>query len=453
MATILKKGAKKSWYVRYYDEYGKRRDRSSRTTCYRTAERLAKKLDTDVAEIKSGLVDRYRKQIAQASRSPIGKHLDDYLEHCRREGLSKKHIEEKERHFRDLLQDSTISTLGDLSAEVVDDHLRRLDDEGKAPSTVNTRRKIWISFASWCQKRRRLDYNPLLSVPRRDERGRRVRVRRPLSDEELSRLIAVATPKGRAAWYLAAALGGLRKGDLKALQWRDVDFEQSFIRIRDGKAKREDLIPLHPQLARELAARKPVLAKPLDRVFPAVVTDLTRRKDFLAAGLARVEKYDQGGEVKERIVTEDEEGRVVDLHAMRTTLGTALARRGIAPQIAQQIMRHRDYRTTLRHYTALSLSDAAKVMEELPAVSVGGPPNGPPSRDDLARSGASACENGDEKGSFEKEVGFDVSPEKDLRCASNSQQYRHSGRVTQLARVPPLQGGSSQFESGHAHQH
>ena len=56
---------------------------------------------------------------------------------------------------------------------------------------------------------------------------------------------------------------------------------------------------------------------------------------------------------KMRIVTEDAEGRVIDLPAMRTTLGTQMARQGIAPQIAQRIMGHADYRTTQKHYTVL----------------------------------------------------------------------------------------------------
>ena len=69
-----------------------------------------------------------------------------------------------------------------------------------------------------------------------------------------------------------------------------------------------------------------------------------------------------------RIVCEDPEGRVVDLHAMRTTLGTNLARAGVAPQLAQRIMRHADYRTTHKHYTVLSLTDTAKAIERLPAI-------------------------------------------------------------------------------------
>jgi hypothetical protein len=78
---------------------------------------------------------------------------------------------------------------------------------------------------------------------------------------------------------------------------------------------------------------------------PQTVTDLTRLKDFLRAGLAReVVVTDDAGEPvmigkgkrrrpKTRIVVEDAEGLVIDLHAMRTTLGTKLAQAGVAPRL------------------------------------------------------------------------------------------------------------------------
>jgi len=78
---------------------------------------------------------------------------------------------------------------------------------------------------------------------------------------------------------------------------------------------------------------------------------------------------------KTRIVCEDADGRVIDLHAMRTTLGTNLARAGVAPQIAQRIMRHSDYRTTQRHYTVLGLSDTSSAIAMLPDVKEWVPPN------------------------------------------------------------------------------
>ena len=84
-------------------------------------------------------------------------------------------------------------------------------------------------------------------------------------------------------------------------------------------------------------------------VFPEAVTDATRRKDFERAG-----------------IEPDDQGRVADLHALRTTLGTMLAREGVAPQIAQRIMRHSDYRTTLAYYTDLTVTDAAAAVGRLP---------------------------------------------------------------------------------------
>jgi integrase len=212
------------------------------------------------------------------------------------------------------------------------------------------------------------------SLPRLDEDWDRRRVRRPLNPDELKKLLDAAGDRGRKAWYMAAAYAGLRRSEIRKLAWRDVDFENRCIVVRQGKAKREDYLPLHPDLASEFMAIRPDGCKPTQLVFPTAVTDRTRAKDFLRAGIAREEQVldAEGNPVmvgkrspraKTRIVTEDEEGCVIDLHALRTTLGTELARSGVVPQVAQKIMRHSDYNTTLKHYTRLNLIDTAAELE------------------------------------------------------------------------------------------
>jgi hypothetical protein len=42
-----------------------------------------------------------------------------------------------------------------------------------------------------------------------------------------------------------------------------------------------------------------------------------------------------------------------------------LARGGVTPQVAQRIMRHASYSTTLKHYTALTLRDDAAAIARL----------------------------------------------------------------------------------------
>jgi len=144
-----------------------------------------------------------------------------------------------------------------------------------------------------------------------------------LTGDELRWLLAVAEQRGRKLWYLAAVLAGLRKSELGKLRWTDIDLKQGSITVRNGKAKRIDMIPIHPQLAEQLRRwRDEAMATPQAKVFPQIVTDVTRRKDFLRAGIAREQVIvgDDGQPVmigkgrwrrpKTRIVTEDAGGRV-----------------------------------------------------------------------------------------------------------------------------------------------
>ncbi len=244
---------------------------------------------------------------------------------------------------------------------------------------------------NWCVKRGRISSHMLADLRKEDESQDRRRIRRPLTDDELARLLAAA-PKERQAFYLAAALAGLRRGDMRGIAWGNVDLPGATLTIPAavGKAMREDVIPLHPQLTAALAAMRPPFAGPADKVWPRFPTNVTRLKDFLRAGLARTvytgpdgaelslaqaqalrkasRKAGQRSPVRVRIITTDPEGRVIDLHALRTTLGTQLARAGTAPQVAMKIMRHANYQTTLKHYMVLGLADTAAAVGRLPSI-------------------------------------------------------------------------------------
>jgi integrase len=64
----------------------------------------------------------------------------------------------------------------------------------------------------------------------------------------------------------------------------------------------------------------------------------------------------------------DAQGRTVDVHCLRHTFATLLARNGVSPSIAQKLMRHSDIRLTMNTYTHLDLADTAGAVAALPAL-------------------------------------------------------------------------------------
>ena len=365
----------------WYDYAGKRRERSTRTTDRRAAERILAKHVADSALRREGVIDARQDRFSDENRKPLTEHVADYLAHCRRAEQAEKHVLEKVRHLDRMLTGTGATRIAELTADALERHLHGMAEAHLSARTVNFARQIAVAFLAWAKRTGRVASNPLVVVPKLDERKDRRLIRRPLTDEEIANLMAVADDAGRKAWYMAAAMAGLRKGDLQRLKWADINFKAGTITISDGKAKRVDVISMHEQLAEELMRlRNECPALPLARVFPQTVTNMTRQKDFLRAGLAHRQIItDANGEpvmvgrgkwrhARTRIVTEDAEGRVIDLHALRTTLGTNLARAGVAPQVAMQIMRHSDYKTTLTHYTVLGLSDTSKAIDQLPRI-------------------------------------------------------------------------------------
>ncbi len=381
LGSLFKRGGSGPWIASWYDHDGRRREKSTRTTDKAAADRILAKLVSETALRRDGVIDPAKDRYATEARHPLSTHIGAYVAHCKHVGHAPHHVNQKESHLHRLATDAGLGRLADLTADALERHLSSIRRTGRSARTVNFARQIAVAFMSWCVDTQRTESNPLTVVPKLDDSRDRRHERRPLTDDELARLLAVAAESGRKAWYLAAALAGLRRGDLERLQWRDIDFERQTITIREGKAKRLDMIPMHPDLAEELRLRRTAsMGLATARVFPTVVTNLTRQKDFLRAGLAKREVVrDEDGQPvmvgqgkrrrpKTRIVSEDDEGRVIDLHALRTTFGTRLARAGVAPQIAQRLLRHADYRTTQRHYVVLGLADDAAAIAKMPPI-------------------------------------------------------------------------------------
>ena len=142
--------------------------------------------------------------------------------------------------------------LEDVTAQMV--------SEGLSDRTVNKYLAVLHGVFVWAQRRYRLRSNPVANVERRPRTKRgNIDV---FSREEVLALVRAAASQQDGTVYLTAAFAGLRLGELLALRWRDVDFANSAVHVRQSftngrvdtpKSGQERTVPMADEVARALA--------------------------------------------------------------------------------------------------------------------------------------------------------------------------------------------------------
>ena len=128
--------------------------------------------------------------------------------------------------------------LGDIRRSDVQRLVTRMLESGLDPSTVRNTlmplRAIYRHALSLDQ----VAINPTAGVQLPAVRGTRDRFASP---DEAARLIAALEPQDRALWA-TAMYGGLRMGELRALEWNDVDLAAGLIRVERTWDMKEGVI-------------------------------------------------------------------------------------------------------------------------------------------------------------------------------------------------------------------
>ena len=124
-----------------------------------------------------------------------------------------------------------------ISRRDVQDLAGRLRAEGLSPSTTKNALMPLRAIFRRAVSRGELGINPTQGVELPAARGRRERIAGPT---EAASLIAALDQRDQAVWS-TALYAGLRRGELQALRWEDVDLAAGVIRVErsyDPRAKR-----------------------------------------------------------------------------------------------------------------------------------------------------------------------------------------------------------------------
>jgi integrase len=245
----------------------------------------------------------------------------------------------------------------DVTAERIEAWRAALGAGRDRPLTNRTRNKALTILGGIMERARKLyglPSNPVRDVEKLRERYDATRFDF-YSPEEVQALVRAAASEQDAAIFLTAAFTGLRRGELIALRWRDVDFQRSAIRVSGSyangklttpKSGRGRAVPMVPEVAERLArlSQRSEGTGDDDLVFPG---------DF--------ETYLDGSALRRRFVAAAARAglRPIRFHDLRHTFGTLAVRGAESIVELQTWLGHAEVRTTMRYTHYREQQDAA----------------------------------------------------------------------------------------------
>jgi integrase len=268
------------------------------------------------------------------------------------------------RGYRVGLNKRVLPTLGymrlsEVQRRDVQDLADRLTAEGLSASTVqNTLDPLRVIFRRAIRREEGIAVDPTEGLELRRPDGRRDRIADPA---EASALIAAMPDSERALWA-GAFYAGLRRGELQALRWEDVDLAERVIRVSRGwdaiegeqdakSAAGNRRVPILDLLAGELVAHK----QRTGRDGAALVFGPTGVKPFSPETVRRRSLAAWEAENGRRVKQADDPTSVellapITLHEARHTCASILIAAGVNAKALSVIIGHSTIAMTFDTY-------------------------------------------------------------------------------------------------------
>ena len=314
------------------------------------------------------------KAVSKKAALTVGQWMDQWLE------LYLPNVEETTRiGYKTKIRCYIKPHLGDiklkaLRAEHVQKMVNAMIDKGLAPKNIRDTFNNVNAATKQAVKLRMIPYNPCEGVvlPKRKKFTAEV-----YDTEMLNHLLELARPTDFYIPLLLLITAGLRRGELLALKWSDVDFKKGIISIRRSMVRGEDgfiiKAPKSEAGIRDIHLGAEVMEE-LKRYKAYQFTEMTVDSMYVE-NIDFVIRQDNGALFTpdamtrkwKRFITAHELPDI-RLHDLRHSNATALIKAGVSPKVVQQRLGHADVSITLNTYTHVVPDmdiDAAEKLDQM----------------------------------------------------------------------------------------
>ena len=338
--AIRKRGSK--WYIDYYDSTGKR--------IVKVGGRTKKEAEMVLSEL---MRKKYFEKHNVQYLSEITTHeLFERFREMKKKRISKRTWDDYVSYLRFWEEKHTTKKFKTLSRLDIERALQELS-QSLAPKTVNGYLSALKQLYRYAEELRVIGVNPAENIKKFQEIPRKTP--RFFTKDEIKAILNLCNDYYRDL-FLVLLYTGLRRDELRFLEWSDVDFKNKVIKVRNKenfstKTKKGRTIPMHPEVEKILKKRKKdnprlVFPSPRNKYKPV-------KKDSWRAKLVRILK-------KLNIQN-------ANLHTFRHTFASWLVMEGIDLPTVAQLMGHSDIKTTMI-YSHLAPDHVKKAVEKLPKI-------------------------------------------------------------------------------------
>ena len=380
MSCVWKSPKSRFWIAQFADHTGRRRNRSTKTTDRRKAEKLAEHFEGAYARKRTAR--QIREVIATAYAEITGEQLvnksfrsfaQSWLAAMRHE------VAESTLDFYRKAADKFLAHLGALAdadlAEITREHIldfRNREAETFAPRTVNHNLKAVKMLFLSARRDGLITDNPAEDVKTVAQRGEK-RSRRPFSLDELRSVLSVADDEWR-SMVLVGLYSGARLTDVASLTWENVDLPARELRFIAKKTGKTIILPLDGPLAAHIETL-PAADSPRTPLHPRAfsIVEKQRRTGHLSNQFADL-LVQAGLRTKQahRKLNGKEAGRCrrnvgLSFHSLRYTAVTLLKEAGIPQAVVMELVGH-DNEEMSHHYTRVGSEALASASRAFPDV-------------------------------------------------------------------------------------
>jgi Site-specific recombinase XerD len=255
-------------------------------------------------------------------------------------------------------------TLSDIDRDKVEEWVEHKAEEHVTNRTINAYLVAISSFMQWAFDTKKIaSPSTVCKTEKRNEEINRKKERRALTDDEIPRLFTAARTRKRrgkrsgeeTALIYETMLGtGLRSSELASIKIHQINFDKNEIKIKaqSEKRRRGTNQPITPALAKSLKKW---------------IADTDKKQDdylfvFTPESLRESFKIDC---VVAKIPYMIVDGRTVDVHCLRRTFGTMLARAGVPLTTTQKLMRHSSPTITAKYYIDVDPVDLHTALSKI----------------------------------------------------------------------------------------